>query len=168
MIKSDNLEAEQPSKAKSSMTEQLDITEILKLLPHRYPFLLIDRVLELEVGKSIIAMKNVSVNEPFFMGHFPGRPIMPGVMILEAMAQAAGVLAYRSAPVKGGHRMLYLFAGIDNARFKKVVEPGDQLILQVEFDRGKSGIWKFKGIAKVDDAIVCTADLMSAGKEITE
>ncbi len=167
MVKNETVVGQQESKVNSSMNEQLEITEILKLLPHRFPFLLIDRVLALEVGKSIIAVKNVTVNEPFFMGHFPGRPIMPGVMILEALAQAAGVLAYRSAPVHGDNKMLYLFAGIDNARFKKVVEPGDQLILEVKFERGKSGIWKFKGVAKVDNAIVCTADLMSAGKEIT-
>jgi 3-hydroxyacyl-[acyl-carrier-protein] dehydratase len=148
------------------MNDIMTIQDIMKSLPHRFPFLLIDRVISLEEGKSIVALKNVTMNEPFFTGHFPERPIMPGVLILEAMAQAAGVLAYKSVPARPDSKTLYLFAGIDNARFKRMVEPGDQLIIEVEFDRAKSGIWKFKGTAKVNNAIVCTADLMSAGKEI--
>lgn len=144
---------------------QMDIQEILQCLPHRYPFLLIDRVVELEIGKSLIAIKNVSFNEPFFVGHFPGRPVMPGVLILEALAQATCVLANKSendAP----NSKLYLFAGIDNARFKQMVVPGDQLKLEVEFVKAKQGIYKFKGIATVDGNLACSADMISAKKDI--
>jgi len=144
----------------------MDIQEILKYLPHRYPFLLIDRVIEINPGKSLVAIKNVSVNEPFFQGHFPGQPVMPGVLILEALAQATCILANKSsAPDQPYENYLYLFAGIDNARFKRMVVPGDQLRLTVEIIKHKQGIWKSTGVATVDNEIVCSADLISARKE---
>lgn len=147
----------------------MDIQEIVNYLPHRYPFLLIDRVIEFNAGKSLVAIKNVTINEPFFAGHFPGRPIMPGVLILEAMAQATCILANKSPTITepGDHRKyLHLFAGIDNARFKRMVEPGDQLHLNVQLLKCKQGIWKFSGVATVDKEIVCSADMISARKEI--
>jgi 3-hydroxyacyl-[acyl-carrier-protein] dehydratase len=144
---------------------QMDIQEILKCLPHRYPLLLIDRVLSLDPGKSVIAIKNVSFNEPFFMGHFPGQPVMPGVLILEAMAQATCILASKTYNDAPGSK-LYLFAGIDNARFKQMVVPGDQLKLEIEFLKSKQDIFKFKGIATVDGTLVCSADMMSARKDM--
>jgi 3-hydroxyacyl-[acyl-carrier-protein] dehydratase len=122
----------------------MDIHEILKQLPHRYPFLMVDRVLSMEKGKSIQALKNVSINEPFFNGHFPHRPVMPGVLMLEAMAQAAALLAFDTVGVTPDDKTVYYFAGIDGARFKRPVEPGDQLIMDVELLRMKSGIFKFK------------------------
>lgn len=137
----------------------LDINRILKLLPHRYPILLVDRVLELDPRVRIKALKNVSVNEPFFQGHFPEYPVMPGVLILEALAQASALLAFSEEKDEDS---LYFFAGIDNARFKKPVIPGDQLILNAEVERYKSGIWKFKAFAMVGDDIVCQADLLCA------
>jgi 3-hydroxyacyl-[acyl-carrier-protein] dehydratase len=137
----------------------LDINRILKLLPHRYPILLVDRVLELDPRIRIKALKNVSVNEPFFQGHFPEYPVMPGVLILEALAQASALLAFSEEKDEDS---LYFFAGIDNARFKKPVIPGDQLILNAEVERYKSGIWKFKAFAMVGDDIVCQADLLCA------
>jgi 3-hydroxyacyl-[acyl-carrier-protein] dehydratase len=142
----------------------MDINEIIQYLPHRYPFLLIDRVLEIELGKSLVAIKNVTINEPFFTGHFPGMPVMPGVLILEALAQATCVLAYKSTDSKPSDEYLYLFAGIDNARFKRVVVPGDQLRLDVELQKCKQGIWKFSGKASVDGELVCSADMISAKK----
>lgn len=144
---------------------QMDIQEILKCLPHRYPLLLIDRVLKLEPGKSVTAIKNVSFNEPFFMGHFPGQPVMPGVLILEAMAQATCILASKTYEDEPGSK-LYLFAGIDKARFKKMVVPGDRLTLEIEFLRSKQDIFKFKGIATVEGSLVCSADMMSARKDM--
>jgi 3-hydroxyacyl-[acyl-carrier-protein] dehydratase len=144
----------------------LDIYDILKHLPHRYPFLLIDRVLDYEPGKSLIAIKNVTHNEPHFPGHFPNRPIMPGVLILEALAQATGILAFKTADRIPDDNSLYYFVGIDNARFKQPVEPGDQLRLEVEFVKQMRGIWKFKGQALVDGKIVCSADLMCAEREV--
>lgn len=144
----------------------LDIYDILKHLPHRYPFLLIDRVLDYEPGKSLIAIKNVTHNEPHFPGHFPNRPIMPGVLILEAMAQATGILAFKTTDRIPDDNSLYYFVGIDNARFKQPVEPGDQLRLEVEFVKQMRGIWKFKGQALVDGKIVCSADLMCAEREV--
>lgn len=148
----------------------MDIQEILNYLPHRYPFLLIDRVIEFKQGKSLVAIKNVTINEPFFSGHFPGRPVMPGVLILEAMAQATCILANKSPsitdPTYDHRNYLHLFAGIDNARFKRVVEPGDQLHLSVELLRYKQGIWKFSGVATVEGELVCSADMISARKEI--
>lgn len=140
----------------------MDIHEILKYLPHRSPFLLIDRIIEIELGKSIVAIKNVTMNEPFFVGHFPELPIMPGVLILEALAQAAGVLAYKSTNTLPSDGTLYLFAGIDNARFRRVVEPGDQLRLEVNLLRAKKEIWKLEGAAYVDGELACSAELISA------
>ncbi|MGI4811853.1 MAG: 3-hydroxyacyl-ACP dehydratase FabZ [Janthinobacterium lividum] len=136
----------------------LDIHQILSQLPHRYPFLLVDRVLELEAHKRIRALKNVTINEPFFVGHFPARPVMPGVLILEALAQTAALLTFAEATPEPGS--LYYFAGIDNARFKRPVEPGDQLILDVTFERHMRGVWKFKARATVDDNLAAEADLM--------
>jgi 3-hydroxyacyl-[acyl-carrier-protein] dehydratase len=138
----------------------IDIHEILKRLPHRYPFLLVDRVLELERGKSLRALKNVTMNEPFFVGHFPHRPVMPGVMILEALAQAAAILAFDNIDVRPDDNTVFYFAGIDRARFKRPVEPGDQLMLHVTLDRIKSGIVKFTTEARVGDAVVAEAELM--------
>lgn len=138
----------------------MDIHQILKQLPHRYPFLLVDRVLEIDKGKRIKALKNVTMNEPFFTGHFPYRPVMPGVLMLEAMAQAAALLAFDTMGVQLDDKTVYYFAGIDGARFKRPVEPGDQLVMEVTLDRMKAGIFKFKGIARVDEATACEAELM--------
>jgi 3-hydroxyacyl-[acyl-carrier-protein] dehydratase len=138
----------------------MDIHQILKQLPHRYPFLLVDRVLELEKGKRIKALKNVTINEPFFGGHFPHRPVMPGVLMLEAMAQVAALLAFDTLGTAPDDKTVYYFAGIDGARFKRPVEPGDQLIMDVTLDRMKSGIFKFKGIARVNEQVACEAELM--------
>ncbi len=144
----------------------LDIYDILKHLPHRYPFLLIDRVVDYEPGKTLVAIKNVTHNEPHFPGHFPSRPIMPGVLILEALAQATGILAFKTADHIPDENSLYYFVGIDNARFKQPVEPGDQLQLEVEFVKQMRGIWKFKGKALVDGKVVCSADIMCAEREV--
>jgi 3-hydroxyacyl-[acyl-carrier-protein] dehydratase len=138
----------------------MDIHAILKQLPHRYPFLLVDRVVELESNKRIRAIKNVTFNEPYFMGHFPGRPVMPGVLMLEALAQAAGLLAFDAMGQVPDENNIYYFVGIDSARFKRPVEPGDQLILEASIDRVRAGIWKFKGIARVGDEVACEAELM--------
>jgi 3-hydroxyacyl-[acyl-carrier-protein] dehydratase len=135
----------------------LDINQIMSILPHRHPFLLVDRVVELETGKRIVALKNVSVNEPFFPGHFPGHPVMPGVLIVEAMAQVAGILAYQSDETVRD-KVTY-FAGIDNAKFRKPVKPGDQLRLEVEATGCKRGIWIFSGKAFVDGKLVTEAGL---------
>jgi 3-hydroxyacyl-[acyl-carrier-protein] dehydratase len=144
----------------------MDIHEILKQLPHRYPFLLVDRVLELEKGKFIKAVKNVTINEPFFGGHFPHRPVMPGVLMLEAMAQAAAMLAFDAVGVTPDDKTVYYFAGIDGARFKRPVEPGDQLIMDVTLERMKSGIFKFKGVTRVDGDVVCEAELMCTMRSV--
>ena len=146
----------------SSEAISLDIHAILEQLPHRYPFLLIDRVTSVVAGESVTAIKNVTINEPFFTGHFPQRPVMPGVLIIEALAQATGILAFITAGQKPEDNMLYYFAGIDNARFKKPVEPGDQIILEATLVKQKRNIWKFKGTASVDGVIVASADLMCA------
>ena len=138
----------------------MDIHEILKRLPHRYPFLLVDRVLELDKGKRIKAIKNVTMNEPFFTGHFPHRPVMPGVMMLEALAQASAILAFDNLGVLPDDKTVFYFVGIDNARFKKPVEPGDQLVLNATLDRSKAGIVKFSANATVEGAVVVSADLM--------
>ena len=138
----------------------MDIHAILKQLPHRYPFLLVDRVVELESNKRIRAIKNVTFNEPYFMGHFPGRPVMPGVLMLEALAQAAGLLAFDAMGQVPDENNIYYFVGIDSARFKRPVEPGDQLILEASIDRVRGGIWKFKGVAKVGEEVACEAELM--------
>ncbi len=144
----------------------MDIHEILKRLPHRYPFLMVDRVVAMEKGKSIQALKNVSINEPFFNGHFPHRPVMPGVLMLEAMAQAAALLAFDTLGTAPDDKTVYYFAGIDGARFKRPVEPGDQLIMDVELLRLKSGIFKFKGVTRVDGHVVCEAELMCTMRTI--
>jgi len=145
---------------------KMDIHEILRLLPHRYPFLMVDRVTAIEVGKSIQAIKNVSINEPFFIGHFPHRPVMPGVLMLEAMAQAAALLSFATAGVAPNDKTVYYFAGIDAARFKRPVEPGDQLLLDVSLLRSKSGIFKFKGITRVGQELACEAELMCTMRTI--
>jgi 3-hydroxyacyl-[acyl-carrier-protein] dehydratase len=144
----------------------MNIHEILDYLPHRYPFVLIDRVLSLEVGKEIVAVKNVTINEPFFPGHFPYHPVMPGVLIVEAMAQAAAVLSFKTMDAKPSEDSVYYFAGIDSARFKKPVSPGDQIILNVKIDRILKGIWKYQGVAKVDGNVVAEASMMCILKEI--
>ncbi|XAH21788.1 3-hydroxyacyl-ACP dehydratase FabZ [Xylophilus sp. GW821-FHT01B05] len=144
----------------------LDIHQILKQLPHRYPILLVDRVLALEKGKSIRALKNVTINEPFFTGHFPHRPVMPGVLMLEAMAQAAALLAFDTLGVTPDDKTVYYFAGIDGARFKRPVEPGDQLIMDVTLERMKAGIFKFKGTARVGEELACEAELMCTMRTI--
>lgn len=149
------------------MSETMEIREILEYLPHRYPFLLVDRVLAVEPGKSLIGLKNVSFNEPFFLGHFPQQPIMPGVLILEALAQATGLLAFKSEPQKPDHSSMYYLVGVDNARFKRPVVPGDQLILEVRLERVKRDVGKFICEAKVDGQLVAAADLMCAKREIT-
>ncbi len=144
----------------------MDIHEILQHLPHRYPFVLIDRVISLELGKEITAIKNVSVNEPYFPGHFPYHPVMPGVLIVEAMAQAAAILSFKTMDTKPSDDSVYYFAGIDSARFKKPVSPGDQIILNVKIDRILKGIWKYSGTAHVNDTIVAEAQMMCILKAI--
>jgi 3-hydroxyacyl-[acyl-carrier-protein] dehydratase len=144
----------------------MDIHQILKQLPHRYPILLVDRVLEIEKGKSIRALKNVSINEPFFTGHFPHRPVMPGVLMLEALAQAAALLAFDMLGTAPDDKTIYYFAGIDGARFKRPVEPGDQLILEVSLDRMKAGIFKFKARALVGTEVATEAELMCTMRTI--
>lgn len=146
----------------------MDIHQILKCLPHRYPILLVDRVLDIEKGKRIRALKNVSINEPVFLGHFPHRPVFPGVMILEAMAQAATLLAVGSSEVVLDETTVVYFAGIDGARFKRPVEPGDQLVLDVTLDRAKAGIYKFTGKAYVGEELAAEAQLMSTMRRIAE
>ncbi len=140
----------------------MDIEEILRFVPHRYPFVLIDRVLTCEPRKSIVAIKNVTYNEPFFPGHFPGHPVMPGVLIVEAMAQASGILGLRSMDAPPDADTNVYFAGIDSARFKQLVVPGDQLIVEVNYQRDRRGIWKFSGQAKVDGKVAASADIMVA------
>ncbi|CAG0907950.1 unnamed protein product, partial [Darwinula stevensoni] len=133
---------------------KMDIHQVLKQLPHRYPFVMVDRVLEIEPGKSIKALKNVTINEPYFVGHFPHRPVMPGVMIVEALAQTAALLGFDTLGVTPDSKTMFYFAGIDGARFKRPVEPGDQLILYMEVERVRAGIWKFKGHATVGEDLV--------------
>jgi 3-hydroxyacyl-[acyl-carrier-protein] dehydratase len=144
----------------------MDIHQILKMLPHRYPFLLVDRVLQLDKGKSIVALKNVTINEPFFNGHFPHRPVMPGVLMLEALAQAAALLSFHTMEVVPDDNTIYYFAGIDGARFKRPVEPGDALTLMVELDRMKAGIFKFKAKAMVGAELAVEAELMCTMRRI--
>jgi len=143
----------------------MDIHKVLSLLPHRYPFLLVDRVVEFEPDKRLLAYKNVTYNEPFFTGHFTVRPVMPGVLIVEAMAQATGLLAMESRPDQISSSSLYYFVGIDNARFKRPVEPGDQLFLEVTLKTVKRGIWIFGCEARVDGKIVATADVMCTARD---
>lgn len=148
--------------------KSIDILKILESLPHRYPFLLIDRVIDHVPGQFLLGIKNVTMNEPFFNGHFPGNPIMPGVLILEALAQAGILFANLSRVPKEGYRFFYFFAGIDNAKFKHVVTPGDQLNLRVETISERANFWKVKGEAFVGDKLVCSAELLSAIKEVKE
>ena len=148
------------------MSDVVPITQILDLIPHRYPFLLVDRVLDYKPFDYLTALKNVTMNEPYFTGHFPGNPIMPGVLMLEALAQASGILSDLSRKAKEGHKFLYFFAGIDNAKFKQVVIPGDQLRLEVKLIGQKRDFWRMHVEAYVEDALVCSADLMSAAKEV--
>ena len=144
----------------------LDIHKILKKLPHRYPILLVDRVLELETGKRIKAIKNVTINEQFFTGHFPHRPVMPGVLMLEALAQAAALLSFATLGETPDDKTVYYFAGIDGARFKRPVEPGDQLILDVTLDRHRAGIFKFKARAMVGEELAVEAELMCTMRRV--
>jgi 3-hydroxyacyl-[acyl-carrier-protein] dehydratase len=144
----------------------MDIHEILRRLPHRYPILLVDRVVELIKGERIRAIKNVSINEPFFLGHFPHRPVMPGVLILEALAQAATLLAIESVGITLDEKSVVYFAGIDGARFKRPVEPGDQLVLEVTLGRAKAGIYKFNARALVGEQLVAEAELMCTMRRI--
>jgi 3-hydroxyacyl-[acyl-carrier-protein] dehydratase len=148
------------------MNTQMDIHAILEHLPHRYPFLLVDRVLSIEPGKNIVALKNVTINEPFFPGHYPHHPVMPGVLIIEAMAQAAALLSFKSMGSKPDDDSVYYFAGIDMARFKRPVVPGDQLILKVTLERNKRGVFKFSAIAEVDGQLAAEAELMCAVKSV--
>jgi 3-hydroxyacyl-[acyl-carrier-protein] dehydratase len=140
----------------------IDIHQILKRLPHRYPMLLVDRVLEFELGKRLLALKNVTINEPFFVGHFPQRPVMPGVLILEAMAQAAALLSLESAGVEIDEKTLVYFAAIDNARFKRPVEPGDQLLMEITLLRLRQGVQRFQGVARVGQELAAEAEMMCA------
>jgi 3-hydroxyacyl-[acyl-carrier-protein] dehydratase len=144
------------------MSERLDIEAIMRQLPHRYPFLLVDRVLECVPGQKVVALKNVTYNEPYFPGHFPHRPVMPGVLIIEALAQVAGVLAFKTVNAVPDQDTRFYFVAIDNARFRKPVEPGDQLLLTVELKRSFKGIWKFDGRAEVEGKVVASAELMVA------
>jgi 3-hydroxyacyl-[acyl-carrier-protein] dehydratase len=146
----------------------MDISKVLEYLPHRYPFLLIDRVLSCEPGKRLTALKNVTINEPFFQGHFPHFPVMPGVLIIEAMAQACAILTFHSEGAKANERTIYYFVGIDNARFKKPVMPGDALRLEVALERQLRGIWKFTGRALVGDALVAEAGIMCTVRALNE
>lgn len=145
----------------------MDIHAILKKLPHRYPILLVDRVLSLEQGKTIRTIKNVTINEPYFTGHFPNRPVMPGVLMIEAMAQSAALLAFATVGIeKLDDDTVFYFAGIDGARFKRPVEPGDQLVMDIFNDRAKAGIYKFRGEARVDGELVCEAELMCTMRKV--
>jgi len=148
------------------MTTVMDIHQILKRLPHRYPLLLVDRVVELEKNVRILALKNVTINEPFFTGHFPHRPVMPGVLILEAMAQTAALLSFASMEVDPGDDMVVYFAGIDAARFKRPVEPGDQLMLDASIDRVRGGIYKYKAKATVAGEMAAEAELMCTMRKV--
>ena len=146
----------------------MDIHEILDHLPHRYPFILVDRVISMELGKEITAIKNVTINEPYFPGHFSYHPVMPGVLIVEALAQAAALLSFKTMDTKPTEDSVYYFAGIDNARFKKPVNPGDQIVLHVKIDRVLKGIWKYSGTATVDNETVAEANMMCILKEIAK
>ena len=144
----------------------MDIHQILKKLPHRYPFLLVDRVLSIERGVRIKAVKNVTINEPFFMGHFPHRPVMPGVMMLEALAQTAALLSFESLGEELSDDIVVYFVGIDGARFKRPVEPGDQLILEASIERAKAGIYKYKTRASVNEETAVEAELMCTMRKV--
>jgi len=142
----------------------IDINEIKKYIPHRYPFLLVDRIIELEVGKRVVGLKNVTVNEPFFPGHFPHSPVMPGVLIIEALAQAAAVLAFKTEGTVPDENSMVYFASVDNVRFKRPVVPGDQLMLEAEIVRTIRNIWKFKAVARVEGEVATEAEFMCAIK----
>lgn len=144
------------------MNYVMDIHEVMKYLPQRFPFLLVDRILEIKEYESIVGLKNVTINEAQFVGHFPNRPVMPGVLIIEALAQTGGVLAYKSTNTSPSDGTLYLFAGIDNARFRRIVEPGDQLIMELKVVRSKKDLWKLAGSAYVNGELACSAELLSA------
>jgi 3-hydroxyacyl-[acyl-carrier-protein] dehydratase len=146
----------------------MDIHQILQRLPHRYPILLVDRVLEIEKGKYIKALKNVSANEPYFIGHFPKRPVMPGVLMLEALAQAAALLSFETMELLPDDKNVYYFVGIDGARFKRVVEPGDQLLLDVNVDRIRGGIWKYNARATVGNELAVEAQLLCTTRRLDE
>jgi 3-hydroxyacyl-[acyl-carrier-protein] dehydratase len=146
----------------------MDIHEILEYLPHRYPILLVDRVLEVVPGERITALKNVSMNEPFFPGHYPHHPVMPGVLIVEAMAQTAAILSFKTMGGKPDDKSVYYFVGIDGARFKRPVSPGDQLIMEVSITANKRGMWKFSGKAKVDGQVACEAELICTVRKLEE
>ncbi len=146
--------------------KELNIHEILNHLPHRYPFLMLDRVTEFVEGERIKALKNVTYNEPIFTGHFPHHPIFPGVLILEAMAQAAAILAFNSSDVEPNDETLYLFVGVDKARFKRPVSPGDQMIFDLNTTRNRRGIWQFEATCRVDGAVACIANIMITSSEI--
>ncbi len=148
------------------MSNVVDIGQILNLLPHRYPLLLVDRVLDYKPFEYLTAIKSVTINEPFFQGHFPENPIMPGVLMLESLAQASAILSNLSRQPKEGHDFLYFFASIDNAKFKQVVIPGDQLRLEVKLVGQKRDFWRMRAEAYVGDKLACSADLMSAAKEV--
>jgi len=148
------------------MSESMDIHAILQHLPHRYPFLLVDRVLECVPGERIRALKNVTINEPFFTGHFPSRPVMPGVLMLEALAQTAALLSFESAGTEPGDDTVVYFVGIDGARFKRPVEPGDQLILEASIERARAGIVKYKAHASVDGETAVEAELMCTMRKV--
>jgi 3-hydroxyacyl-[acyl-carrier-protein] dehydratase len=145
----------------------MDINEILRYLPHRYPFLLVDRVVEMEEGRRVVALKNVTMNEPFFPGHFPHHPVMPGVLIIEATAQAAALLSFKSTGVTPDENSVVYFAGIDNVRFKRPVVPGDQLVMELEITHAKRNIYKYKGVARVDGEVATEAELMCAIKNLS-
>ncbi|KXS32205.1 MAG: 3-hydroxyacyl-[acyl-carrier-protein] dehydratase FabZ [Candidatus Gallionella acididurans] len=149
------------------MSIQMDINEIIELLPHRYPFLLIDRVLSMEPDKNIVALKNVTINEPFFPGHYPHYPVMPGVLIIEAMAQASALLSFKSMGAKSDEKSVYYFAGIDGARFRQPVVPGDQLIIKATLVRSMRGLFKFSATAEVAGQLVAEAELMCTVKSVS-
>ncbi|WP_018880219.1 3-hydroxyacyl-ACP dehydratase FabZ [Thioalkalivibrio sp. ALE9] len=154
---------------KDTGVDDFNVQEIMRYLPHRYPFLMVDRVLEWEAGSYLTGIKNVSINEPYFQGHFPIKPVMPGVLILEALAQATGLLAFKTEEARNENQdkqQLYLFVGIDEARFRRQVVPGDQLHLRVELKRTVRGIWRFDAVAKVGEDVCATAQLMCSGQEI--
>lgn len=144
----------------------MDIHQILEYLPHRYPILLVDRVLDVVPGERITALKNVSMNEPFFPGHYPHHPVMPGVLIVEAMAQTAAILSFKTMGGKADDKSVYYFVGIDGARFKRPVSPGDQLIMEVSITANKRGMWKFAGQAKVDGQVACEAELICTVRKL--
>lgn len=167
-IDSSSADSDRASESDAAPFTPDDVREIIKYLPHRYPFLMIDRVLSFEKDTRLTALKNVTANEPIFSGHFPQAPIFPGVLILEAMAQASALLAFKSLGGYPSEKTLYLLVGIDNARFKQQVIPGDQIHFEVSVIRVRRGIWKFDAAARVDDAVVCTAEVIIAKNELDD